>query len=259
MKGFGGSAFLAAIALVAGTAVGYCLAPGAAQEAAPDAGRTARLDRAPIADNGEAASVKALRARVAELERILAEKQMAEEAAATNAIAAAPRPPEPGRGRGREWMEDLKKSNPERYAQITNHFAQMRRQREERQRRNLDFLASVDTSRMSSEMKKTHYALQKRLALREELLGQLHASFEDPNTTEEHRRAVSQQMRENEELLRDLQREERSNLFEATANTLGFEGDDAKDIVTTLEDVVEATDSSWGPHRGRTRGRPPSQ
>ena len=202
MRGLGGSAFLTAIALVAGTAVGYCLAPGAAQEAAPEAsGTTTRPDKAPIADNGDAASVKALRVRVTELERMLAERHAAEEAAATNAVATVPQPPEPRRGGGREWMENLKKSNPERYAQITNNLAQMRRQQAERLHRNLDFLASVDTSRMSAKAKNTHAALQKRLALREELMDQLHAS-DGQDITDEQRRDVWRQIRENEEVLR---------------------------------------------------------
>ena len=40
---------------------------------------------------------------------------------------------------------------------------------EERQQRNLDFLASVDTSHMSASAKKTHVALQKAIARREEI------------------------------------------------------------------------------------------
>ena len=179
MRGMRGSAFLASAALVAGAAIGYCLAPSAAQEPAAEAGKVpAPAKRGNIPDAGEAAKVNALRARVAELERMLADQKAEAEAATTNAVAAAPRPPEPARNWGRNWLENIKKSDPARYTQMTNHFAQMRRQREERQQRNLDFLASVDTSRMSEGAKKTHDELQKKLVQREELMNQMPAVCE---------------------------------------------------------------------------------
>ena len=67
-------------------------------------------------------------------------------------------------------------------------------------------------------------------------------------------------MREAEHELRGLRRAERNNLFEATANALGFEGEDAKEIVGTLREVVESTESSWrhmGPPGGGRPNRPP--
>jgi len=253
MRGMRGSAFLASAALVAGAAIGYCMAPGAAQEPAAETGKThAPVAKGNIPDAGEAAKVTALRSRIAELERMLADQKVAAEEATTNAVAAVPRPPEPGRNWGRNWLENIKKSDPARYTQITNNFAQMRRQRAERQQRNLDFLASVDTSRMSKGAKKTHDELQKKLVLREELMNQIHQVHTEEGMSEESRRAVIEQMHENERQIHDLQKEERSNLFEATANALGFEGDDAKDIVATLEEVVDATDDPRWPPRPRS-------
>ena len=250
MRGMRGSAFLASAALVAGAAIGYCLAPGAAQEPAAETGKArATAARGTIPDAGDSAKVVALRARVAELERMLADQKATAEAATTNAVAAAPRPPEPGRN----WLENIRESDPARYTQMTNHFAQMRRQREERQQRNLDFLASVDTSHMNKAAKKTHDELQKRLVQRKELMNQMQQVHTEEGMSEEARRAVFEQMRENERQIHDLQKKERSNLFEATANALGFEGEDAKDIVATLEEVVDATDDPRWPPRPRGR------
>ena len=258
MKGFRGSAFLAAVALFAGAAAGYCLAPRASgAAAAPAADKKAMR---PIADAGESASVKSLRARVAELERLLAEsrKAAASTNAISNAVAGARMQWGAGRGNPRDWLENMKKSDPERFVQMTNRFEQMRRHRAERQRRNLDFLASVDTSRMSAKAKRTHVALQEAMARREELVNQIREVHEDADAAEADRREVFRQMRENENELRRLRLEERDNLFESTANALGFEGDDAKEIVDTLKEVVSATDDGFGVHRGGLPPPPPS-
>ena len=251
-----GSSFLVAIALLAGVALGFCF--GVTTSTTPEQAKEEREKAAkrPLADAGEAASVKALRARIAELERQLAD---AKAKPATNevekvAMQDGPRPP---RGGGpREWLENIKKNDPERYAQMTNRFEQMRLRRAERQRRNLDFLSSLDTSYMSASARKTHAALQEAMARREEFFNQVREVLEDPASAEADRRELVRQLRENEEELRRLRHEERINLFEATANTLGFEGDDAKEIVDTLKEVVESTESSWH-HMGPPPGNPP--
>ena len=253
----GGSSFLYVIVLLVGTCLGFCFGitdSGPDGESRP----TERLapEKRPIADAGETASVKALRARIAQLERQLAVAQA--KATSTNEVAVATQQGGPWqiRGNPREWMENHKKTDPERFMQMTNHFAQFRRRRLERQQRNLDFLASVDTSHMSASAKKTHAALQKAIARREEIEEKIHQE----NLSDEERQELWGQMRETEHELRGLRRAERNNLFEATANALGFEGEDAKEIVGTLKEVVESTENSWrhmGPPGGGRPGRPP--
>ena len=252
----GGSSFLLVVALLAGIALGYCFAPSAADAPAPKEEKS-KATKHQLVNVGEAASVKALRARIAELESQLADAQA--KAVATNEVVSAAPQGEPGqlRGNPREWMENLKKTDPERYTQMTNRFAQFRRRRLERQQRNLDFLASVDTSHMSASAKKTHVALQNAIARREELEEKIHQ--EDISDSE--RQELWGQMMATERELRGLRRAERNNLFEATANALGFDGEDAKEIVGTLKEVVESTESSWrhmGPPSGGGRpGSPP--
>ena len=247
-----GSSFLVAIALLAGVALGFC--SGVTTSTTPEQAKAERekVAKRPLADAGEAASVKALRARIAELERQLADAKAKPSTNGAEKVVAqdAPRPP---RGGGpREWLENMKTNNPARYAQMTNRFEQFRRRRAERHQRNLDFLSSVDTSRMGASAKKTHAALQEAMARREEIEEKMHQ--EDLSDAE--RRALFEQMREAEHELRSLRRAERDNLFEATANTLGFEGDDAKEIVDTLKEVIESTESSWR-HMGPPPGSPP--
>ena len=249
-----GSSFLVAIALLAGVALGFCFGvttsttPEQAKEEGPKAAKR------PLADAGEAASVRALRARIAALERQLADAKAKQPTNEAEKVVSQDGPRPPRGGGPREWLESMKKDDPKRYVQMTNRFEQFRRRRAERQQRNLDFLSSVDTSRMSASAKKTHAALQEAIALREQLEAKMHQ--EDLSDAE--RRALFEQMRESEHELRNLRRAERDNLFETTANTLGFEGDDAKEIVDTLKEVIESTESSWR-HMGPPPGNPPPQ
>ena len=249
--------FIAA-ALLAGVAVGY-YAGGHGRANETVSASEAPAAKKPVADKGEAASVKALRRRVAELERLLAEKDGKSEIAISNAVAEAVknRPPEPPRGNWRERMEEMRKNDPERYAQMTNRFAQWRRNREERARNTLGFLSSIDTSRMSAGARKTHGALQELVARREEIEERLHQ--EDLSDAE--RGKLWEEMRQTHHELQRLNGEERRNLLDETARNLGFEGDDAKEISATIQEVIEATDSGWGGgrHHGGHRGPPPGR
>ena len=254
-----GSAFLYVIVLLVGVCVGFCSGvTGSGPDGESRPPERPAPERRPPADVGEGASVKALRARIAQLERQLAAAQAKATATPTNEVAVATQQGGPWQMRGnpREWMENLKKADPERFIQMTNRFAQFRRRRLERQQRNLDFLASVDTSHMSASAKRTHAALQKAIARREEIEEKIHQE----NLSDEERQKLWGQMMEAEHELRGLRRAERNNLFEATANALGFEGEDAKEIVGTLREVVESTESSWrhmGPPGGGRPNRPP--
>lgn len=249
-----GSSFLVAIALLAGVALGFCF--GVTTSTTPEQAKVEKekVAKRPLADAGEAASIKALRARIAELERQLAGMKAKQPTNEVEKVAAQDGPRPPRGGGPREWLENMRTNNPVRYAQMTNRFEQFRRRREERQRRNLDFLSSVDTSRMGAAAKKTHAALQEAIAFRE----QLDAKMLQEDLSDVERRALFEQMRESERELRSLRRAERDNLFEATANTLGFEGDDAKEIVDTLKEVVESTEDSWH-HMRPPPGNPPPQ
>ena len=80
--------------------------------------------------------------------------------------------------------------------------------------------------------------------------------------TEEDRHALFGEMRETDERIRELNRLERENLLVQTAETLGFSGDDAKEIAETVKGIYEATDSGFGfgppggpGGPGRRRGR----
>ena len=243
--------FIAA-ALLAGVAIGYFVKDEPIPAEEPKAEEKAKK---PVADKGDEASVKALRHRIAELERLLAEKDGASEIAISNAVAEAARmrPPEPPRMNWRERMEEMKKNDPERYTQMTNRFANWRRSRAEQARNKIDFLSSIDTSHMSAGAKKTHAALQDLITKREEIEEQL----QQPDMADDQRRSLMEQLRDMRHQIQRLNGEERMNLISEVANSLGFEGEDAKEVALTLIDVVQATDEGFVPHHGGHRGPPP--
>lgn len=241
--------FIAA-ALLAGVAIGYFVKDDPIPVEESNAEEVAKK---PVADKGEEATVKALRRRIAELEKLLAEKSGESEIAISNAVAEAVknRPPEPPRGNWRERMEELKERDPARYTQMTNRFANWRRNRAEQARSKIEFLSSIDTSHMSARARKTHDALQELIARREEIEQQL----QDPNLSDDDRDKLMRQLRESHGELRRLNGEERKNLIGETARNLGFEGEDAKEIAATIQEVIRATDSGFGTrHGGGPRG-----
>ncbi|MGN0833370.1 MAG: hypothetical protein ACI4RD_06950 [Kiritimatiellia bacterium] len=237
---------LLAAALLAGVAIGYCTAGKDSGPAA--AAKTEAVAGKPVEDVGEAASLRALRRRIAELEKALAERAGKAETAISNAVAEALRnaPPEPGRPRlsPREWAENLRKTDPGRYAKMTNRVARWRQRRAEQTRNTLDFLASIDTSHMSAGARQTHDALQDLLARREELEARMHQE----ELSDEERDALRREMGETQRELRRLNDEERRNLIDETAKSLGFEGEDAQAISSTIQEVVRATEA-WGGDR----------
>ena len=235
------------ISLLVGAALGYCLGPLSSPAPAPAPEQKAEPEQVKQPEyRGERAD-RALRARIKELEGMLAKQgieveKMKEESSR--------------RDRPRDFradMERLKKEEPERYAQITNSMAQFRRHRLERAQSKIDFLSSIDTSRMSPAMLKVHSDLQDMIARREEIESKMHSIMD---MTEEDRHALFGEMRETDERIRELNRFERDNLLVQTAEALGFQGDDAAEIIDTVKSIYEATDSGWnwgGPGGGGRR------
>ena len=238
-----------AVALLVGVAIGYFVKdePVAASEPA----KVEETVKKSVADKGDEATVKALRHRIAELEKALAEKEERSETAVASAEPPT-RPPDRPQLNWRERMEEMKKNEPERYNEMTNRMAQWRRDQSARNKDRIDFLSSIDMSLMSAGAKKTHQKLQALVTKREEIEDTLHREGEgmDDNLRDELMRELHQTHRE----MHQLNEEERKNLLEATARSLGFEERDAKEITATIQDVIEATDNGWG--GGRRRGGP---
>lgn len=250
----------AVVALIVGVAVGYMFNPSAG---APEEKTAETKSATAIADNGDAASLKALRARIKELEEKLAERE------------SAPRPEpekvaENGDNRGdrrgpggfspREWRERMQKEDPERYTHMTNRMARWRNDRLVRAQKKVDFLSSIDTSRMSAGARKTHEDLQNLIAKREEMEQRMHeAQNSDADISREEMHSFFQEALETDEKIRDLNAKERENLMVETVKSLGFSDTDSDEIAGVFQEIIENTDSGWGfrgpRHHGPGRGR----
>ena len=156
------------ISLLVGAALGYCLGPVSSPAPAPEPEKKAepeQVKQPDQRDHGDRAANRALRARIKELEEMLAKQGVEVEKMKEEETERRERP----RFDPRAEMERLKTEDPARYAQITNGMAQFRQRRLERAQSKIDFLSSVDTSKMSPAARKTHEELQDMIEKREEL------------------------------------------------------------------------------------------
>lgn len=242
-------AMLFGLALIVGVAIGYMFNPSV-EEPAPAAKH--EKAKGAIRDDGGDASIKALRARIAELEALLAKR--AEKASEEEKASDDDRRGRRGeRGFGglspKEWREKMKKENPEQYAQMTNGFARMRRDRQARAQRKADFLASIDTSKMSAAALKTHTELQELLAKSEELEQKMHQMHEsDAEPSREEMGEIFKEMHETQQRIRELNAQERDNLMVETAKELGFDESDAVEVAEAFQEIMDNTSGGRGGH-----------
>ena len=248
-------------ALIAGAALGYCLAPsqGAAEPEAKTAAETPRRKHLP--DAGAEEQLKALRSRIKELEKALADSQREPEPAQESRVDEGRRRGRDGNGPNwremRERLEQWKKDNPEEFARMEKRRQEFMQERARRVQSKLDFFSSIDTSRMSKSDRATHDELQGLIARREEIESKLFSM----DTADEDRGQLFQEMHETERSIREKSEQERQNLLRMTAEELGLTGSDAVEVVDTISEIYEATSGGFGGPGpgpggpGRRRGR----
>jgi len=238
-------------ALIVGVAIGYMAKPDRAPETDDE---IAENVEALFSDHGDEASFVALRSRIAELEAKLAEKgedvtpteqKVGEENPGPRRRARRRGPPSPEEMR--ERFAQMEREDPVRFAQMTNHFAQMRQRRIDRAQSRIDFLSSVDDTRMGESAKKTHETLQKLIARREEIESQMF----DPEIGDEERRAIFREMRETDNALRELSIIERDNLISQMAESIGLTEEESAEVNATISEILDATDFRPQPIDGR--------
>ncbi|MGN0852750.1 MAG: hypothetical protein ACI4Q3_05180 [Kiritimatiellia bacterium] len=257
-------ALVAMPALVCGALLGYFCRPTVsrdAEAAAPAAERRTKKAPAPTDD----AALNRLRRRIKELE-----KQLAERSAPAGADAAAAdeterrsqpsgeRPGPPSFGDMRARMEEMRRNDPERYAQMTNRFSRMRQRRLERVQNSLDILASVDVSRLTPRQQQIHESFQDAIARREELREQ--ATPENmEQLSEDERRKIFEEMRSVDHQVQSLAQQEREMLLTKAARDMGVQEDAVKDSVETIKAIYEATQTRGGPGGGHGPGGGPGR
>ena len=207
-----------------------------------------------IADQGETATIAALRARVQELEAQVARRR--ERRAPTNEVARV----RENRGNRepsgmRELMDSFRQANPEGFNQASNFFARIQRNRQEAHESKLNFLASVDVSRMSDAARQTHENVQNLLVAREEILQELMSPDLDWSARGE---AMGRVRAVNEELQRE-NAAERANLLRETARVAGVSDELAEDFVSTVNGIISATEDENPMRMGGGRNGGPRQ
>ena len=243
---------LCAISLVIGVACGAASATAHQKRAARTASvEPAKADRGKVADRGERASLESLRARVRELEaRLVALQAQGREATNESAeVVSAERMPLP-RQSPRQWMEQMRKNNPEQYVQMTNRMAQWHSQRLQRTVSRLDALAGVDVSGWTKESQDIHAEYQDLLARREDLMAALRPDNED----EASRQQAQEELHRVWERMRELEERERVNLLADAARMFGLAGEDANALVETVQAVYDVTSDHGLGGRGGPRG-----
>lgn len=235
-------------ALLFGAGLGFCLAPRTAanddaRDAAKEDSTVSKKPSSLIADASSSATVESLRARIKELERQLAQKHDREDH-----VAMMPRQHRepPRRQSPREMMEEFKKNDPARYAEMTNNMARWRQERLDRAQEKIDFLSSIDVNGMGRQERRSHERLERMLALREELESALH----NPDITDEERHDTMRQLFDTDRQISELNSKVRANLIAETIKELGYIGDDANAISETISEIISATESApHGPPR----------
>lgn len=241
------SAVLSALGI--GVALGYMLPKTASEAADTSSEKKAYHPKKEIESYDMDSTIEALRARIKELEAALSENESRIEAPKSDRRRDF-RSPERGNMGPREMMENLKKEDPERYAQITNNMERWRVRREAERTSRLDFLKSIDTSTMSAATRSTHQKLLKNT----DKIAELEAMIRDENTTDEERRGYFEELRELHDNQRQLNQAERDNLIEQISMEVGMSAEDAAEFSSTISEILNATESGRGGPGGRGPG-----
>lgn len=238
---------VAFLSLSLGVAAGYCLfGTGDSSGNVPSDGVQEEKIRNRSGKNPDN-EIKMLKERIRSLERRLRKTRERKDESKEEINAVSEQPEPRGPMQMREHMERMAREDPERYQQITNRFAQFRQNRAKRAASRIEFLSSIDTSRMSEKARRTHDELLDTIIQQEALEKKMH----DVNLSDQERMEMFGQMRQLGERMQELSEIERDNLLTQTARELGFGASDAKEITSAIKEVIEAT----SPYRHMRRPR----
>lgn len=160
---------------------------------------------------------------------------------AETAAAIEPRPQREGFA---QRMERMRTEDPEGYAAMQQRRQEFRERMERRVNDRNDFLAAVDTANMSAAQRENHEKLLEAVSRVNELVEQ--ASQSEDGDRRSLWREVGRVSRE----LNALYQEERRYLFEETARSAGYKGDEAASFANHLQMIIENTSVMPGGHRG---------
>ena len=218
---------------------------------------TVRVAKAPdrVRDAGAERDAEALRKRIAELEKALADRsarnRRPERAPQTNEVAEAQDGREDRQQSWEDRMERMRTEDPDRYAEMQQRREGFRQNMEQRARDRADFLDAIDVAGMTREQRANHEKLLDATARANELMAQM---AEGGRRRGEEGDALRQEMGETMASLGQLYESERQYLFEATAKAAGYTGNDVQAFTEHIQNIIENT--SMIPGFGRGGGGP---
>ena len=221
---------VAALLAGGGYATGRLLAPRS--YTAETVTNGAPADLAPLqAENA------ALKTQLDNLRAELAKLQAAAEAPAPEPAAEEP----PRRMTRQERMEQLKRENPERYAEMERRRQEFQARMEEFQTRRDDFFANIDLELLTPTQQEMHFQYTEALAKQQAAIDRMRALAESgEEATEEDRAAIRESFR----LVRGLQGAERDALLSAVATSMGLQaGEETDTFINVIKEVYDFTGS----------------
>ena len=253
--------FVALPALLCGALMGYFASPSRAPAETPAADEAEVKTQRPRHSRPRSgdADLNRLRQRIKELEGRLADRGERDAQPQEESAEPVERHGRHGPEGFRARMEEMREKDPQRYAEMTNHFAAVRERHIQRVQDRLALLAAMDTSRMSPKQRENHLRYQELVARQTEIGDQLRPSPEN-NLSDEDRQQLSREIRDISRELHRLSDVERNTLLQQTALSFGLKGSTASEAVETIKAVIQATDNGWHggpPGRHGGHGGPP--
>ncbi len=145
-----------------------------------------------------------------------------------------------------ERMARIRQENPDAYAEMQQRRDEFRQQMAQRTYDRDEFLAAIDVKNMNEAQRENHEKLLETSARLTSLMEQMES------VEGERRRELWREMAESGMVLDELYREERRYLFDETARSVGYQGNDAEAFTDHMQTIIDNT--SIIPSFGRGRG-----
>ena len=209
-----------------------------------DTGRTA-----PVVSSTDALE---LNKALTENEALKAElRKLREELAAAQqpvqSVAEKPKRPTRSFTSAKDWMEDMKKKDPERYNAIMERRKQLATAVSDAKAKRADFLESIDTSLLPASAQSDHRDYMQALERQDELMERFRKSME---AGERPSQELREQMAGIQGTLSTLRDRERDALIGAVARSVGLGEQDAAEFSSLIREVYDATDRHLNIGRG---------
>jgi len=221
-----------AIVFLAGAALGFVSSSlmNGKQAKAPE-------DNTPkVTENQDDSRIKDLESQLAiaraEIKRLNKLKEEAD--AAKKALADAPKPPDFEINANTDLNEEMKKRmSDDQFVAATNAIADLRARLTAKAKGRMDFISSVDASKMSAADREKHEKYLGLLKQRTELMSKMKGGFPDMESM--------QKMMELQVQMGPAAKEERAVLVNEVVRELGYVGDDAEVVNETITSIYDST------------------